>query len=311
MQNKWIKVLIAFLALTGLIYLFQRTALNKPAVVEVEDKTRDSLNLKADSLGENQLKNPTAEAIEGSLDLSVKNEIDGIPMTQWLAEIQNPKYSDDPMLEVTSLIVDFKVCGHWLRRIAEKAEQDSEIKNFELKLKKKCESYAEQYPLIFSAHNDDENLLSFPSKSLLGERYKFLLAGLIGVRNVVDYDQLMVEIFQLSLQINNPNLISFNALSAGIGLSGTEDQTDFFKELLQTDINIWVFEAHNLATQSLSCDLPNSSSCDATSYYMVYKCDYEPNACGMSFQEWYQQSTTPGMKKDAEIIKNYYRQNSL
>ncbi len=310
MRRKWVSISICLL-LTLIIFVFY-FKYERTKTSSYKTSTEIEVNLPANMQQEIDNKDDIPESGKTSEphDLSDK-EINGIPITRYLAEIEYPIYSDDPVIEVASLNMDFRVCRHRYHRLNNENNSNLDLQQLKNQLTEKCKSYAEQYPLLFKARNQHDGLLNFQANSLLGEQYKYLLAGMYGRHNDIDYNQLTENLFELSLQIRSPSLVSVGALNSGIGLSAEEGKTDFFKDLLQTQVNIWIFHAHNLALQLLTCDMPNSRTCEATGYYMLYKCDNNPEACGLTVQQWHERYSSPGMKKDVDIIKNYYREKYL
>ncbi|VAW45404.1 hypothetical protein MNBD_GAMMA02-309, partial [hydrothermal vent metagenome] len=298
MRRKWIGRLIVLLLLVLFAVLYVTNESNKIAAAEnsaeIDSKPKLNIQLPAN-------KQAKIQESKEPLDLSPKDEIDGVPMLQWLAEINNPVYSDDPVLEVVTLSMDFRMCKYPMQRLVKKTAKHPELKVFMDHAKAKCETYAEQYPLWFNVRDREQSVMSLPTSSIFGEQYKHILAGYYGKHSDLDFDQLNEARLELSLQIKSPSLVSFGALDSGIGITATLDKTAFFMGLLKSKVGIWIYQAHELALQSFSCELPNSRSCEATSFYMLYKCENETAACGLSFQQWYESYTTVGMKKDVEI----------
>ncbi|MCX7545746.1 hypothetical protein [Marinicella gelatinilytica] len=311
MRRKWVSVFICLL-LTLLFFAFyfkyERSKTNSNNT-STEIETNPPLNTQQQI--DYKEKVPKSGKTSEPYDLSSKEEINGIPISRYLAEIKNPIYSDDPVIEIASLSMDFQVCRLWYHRLNKNISSNPDLQQLKNQLTEKCELYGKKYPVLFESSSQHDSVLNFKANSLLGEQYKYLLAGLYGRHNDIDYNQLTENLFELSLQIRSPSLISVSALNSGIGLSAADGKTEFFKDLLHTQVNIWIFHAHNLALQLLTCDMPNSQTCEATSFHMLYRCDNEPVACGLTLQQWHMKYSSLGMKKDVEIIKNYYRDNYL
>lgn len=311
MRRKWIAIFMCLL-LTLLFFAFYfkykptKKSSNKTST-EIEANLPPNTQQQID----NKVEVPKSEKTSEPYDLSSKEEINGIPISRYLAEIKNPIYSDDPVIEIASLSMDFQVCRRWYHRLNKNISSNPDLQQLKNQLTEKCELYGKKYPVLFESSSQHDNILNFQADSLLGEQYKYLLAGIYGRHNDIDYNQLTENLFELSLQIRSPSLISEGALNSGIGLSAAEGKTEFFKDLLQTQVNIWIFHAHNLALQLLTCDMPNSRTCEATGFYMLYTCDNNPEACGLTVQQWHERYSSPGMKKDVDIIKNYYREKYL
>lgn len=251
------------------------------------------------------LKNQPSQHEKSNFDILYE----GKPLTNWLAEISNPVYSNDPVVEASSLRNDFRKCTFNFRALNNKTNNEPKLTALKEQIKTECHSYAAKYPLWFNARDRDKIIMNLPSTSIAGERLQYILGGYYGQHNDLDYDHLIQARIEVGLTIKSPGMTSFGALDNGIGLIAPLEQTALHKELLQTQVGMWIFQANQFALQALSCEFPNSRSCEPTSFFMLTQCDRDELACGLNFHQWFENFSSSGMKKDVEILMQYYRDN--
>ena len=295
-------VLIICLGLFGLAHLWQ----DPPAAIHIEPSaerpTQQPLN-NAHKPSPNQ-----PAKLASNQPPSTHDSIAGVPTDQWLAELSDFIYSDDPVVEAATLSLEFRKCTAFNRLLGNQSDKLNTHADWLNKIKEQCQSYADDYPLWFAAKEREKNILSLTANSLTGEQWQYIIQGYYGIHTDLTFDELIQANLKLGLNSKNPALTSFGALDSGIGLVAGPEVNEFFANLLQTQVGMWVYQANRLALQSLSCEFPNSRSCEDTAFFMLYTCETDDTTCGLSFNDWYQSHTTEGMKKDVEILLHYYRE---
>ena len=241
-------------------------------------------------------------------ETAVNNTIDGKPIKQWLQEVANPRYSEDPVLEVASLLLDFRKCKDLMLRpppqLQELKPGIDQFLSLQNRINQECKELNESYPLWFNTAHPELKILALAPTSLNGESFQQLLKDLFVQTKDFDYDDFTWQKNKLAILMKNPAMTSFAAMDHGVGVFNQE-QTQIYMDLLNTQDGLWILTAYELALQSLSCGFPNSRSCEATSFYMVNKCRTDHAACGMNFKPWFQSYVSPGMKKDVTLIINH------
>ncbi len=278
--------------------------LKKPVVVQHEELVSPDQPLTSPAA--KVMPNNELQAISKSPVL-----IDDEPKKLWLEEIENRIYSADPVIEVASLSMDFMKCdaignqGHSLL-----AESDAYLSRLNLadQISIECEALAAQYPRWYQAKLREKKLLKLQPNSTAGKQLQELFSSLFDQDQNLNYEHYINTRNRLALTIKNAPLTSFAALDQMAGLSFNNEPNTIYQQLLKTQDGSWIHFANELALQSISCTFPNSRSCEPTSFYMFHKCELNSNACGLSFDVWYDQHISAGMKADVLILQNYYRQ---
>lgn len=226
-----------------------------------------------------------------------------------LNEIHNRKYSDDDFIELVSLVYQQLNCygypsADYLQGFSDKAAEVF------TQLTQKCERDKNNYPTIAklvekNIDSINDLLLSTPTFKPEGEALK----SLISEQNLGNQVDARTVLFTKNSQvIMHDGLIDLiSGRSATLFLGNTT------KDLNQPDLLLGLDDAYQktvngLAKALIACTYRNDQICAANSPFMVTQCFEDEKVCGLNVSQWYQKFIMPGMKKDVEIMLQYYKE---
>lgn len=225
-----------------------------------------------------------------------------------LYEIRNRKYSDDDFIEIASLLYQQVGCygvpsSEYLQGASDKANEVL------AQSAQKCEQDKIDYPtiarLLESQSIDEINnfLMSIPTFEPEGEMMK----SLISEQRFARAEERMV------LSTKNPLTIMFDAWGDLImGRDTIFSLDNSAKDSNQPDLLLGLDGAYQktvngLAKMLIACSYRNDQICSANSPFMATQCADNESVCGLNVLQWYQKFIMPGMKKDVEIMRQYYK----
>lgn len=223
-----------------------------------------------------------------------------------MAEIEPRLFSDDAYVELLSLKLTFGLCNE---------TQDAtdifgiwgEIHQKQLELVDQlllsCEQFAGRYPLTFKAIQSKEWLSAVMPQSQLGQ----LLKNKHQNHDINELYKQNQRILEASLINGNSALIIHANQINRFGKTGLSQ----FSALIDSIDSRYIHHVNQVAVNLIACRYQNGLVCQSTLGLMFSICARFPAACGLDFQQWYQQNTLPGMQKDVEKLMAYYQQSTL
>lgn len=218
-----------------------------------------------------------------------------------LIEIEQRIFSTDPYVELASLMIQLSLCREEFEYMDLFGSNTVYHQQKELNesLRQTCNHYRKQYPNILSM-NQKQMRQVFTPTSQLGRLLKAQEEQ--GLTPIERQENAELTLFY-ALKEKNASLVLISAFMHRFS-SGNHDA---LKSILgSNDVN-YTGQMSQLALGLMSCNYQNGQSCTSTSIMMVMACSQNPEACGLSFQDWYAQNTLPGMKRDVEKAMVYYQ----
>jgi len=220
------------------------------------------------------------------------------------------KYSDDPIVEFTSIALEFANCTKMARRDTRKYYNQYFNTSHKLqaqieKLSQSCDELKVHYPTIinFDKHFDSKMLiLSLASSS----KYASLIQRGIGFRQLgkQQENEFIFEVFVTILHSENAQLITL--------LSELAREPQAYSEILPiagilNTINVQYLKLiSEQAIVLVACQYNNGITCSDTGSYMLKICSHEEKACGVDVKTWFATNHTDAHNRDIKIVFDYF-----
>ncbi len=299
MLNKRLLIMVFLLGVMGVVMFALYDAKDTKRSSEPKDKNdqvfvpAETTSAKSNSASQELLTNPTEADPNSNTD-----EQQAI-----LNEIEQRLYSQDPYVELTSLIVQMGFCHKEFRGMDFLTSSDTVFQQqlqLTQDLKKECENYQQQYPHLLTM--DEKKIRNtFIPNSPLGRLMKAQENRDI-TRSERDENSQLTLVY--ALKEKNSSLIMLSALF----LRYERSNMDLLQTILNSKDNNYMAQMNQMALTLMSCEHQSGQACQSTSMLMVLSCAENPDSCGLDFQTWYDQNTLSGMKRDVEKLMAYYQQ---
>lgn len=220
-----------------------------------------------------------------------------------LNEIEQRLYSQDPYVELTSLMVQMSLCKKEYAQLEFLVSSDAVFQQqikLDRALKKDCENYRQQYPHVL-AMNEKQIKNTFKPNSSFGRLIQAQQNRNLTRTEREENSQLTLL---YALKEKNSSLIMLSALF----LRYERNNIDILQTILNSKDNNYIAQMNQMALTLLSCEHQSGQSCQSTSMLMVMSCAENPDSCGLDFQTWVDKNTLSGMKRDVEKLMAYYQQ---
>ncbi|MGJ8662865.1 MAG: hypothetical protein ACSHWU_04400 [Marinicella sp.] len=224
-------------------------------------------------------------------------------LSEVYAEINPPLFSDDPYIELLSLKMFLGKCQE-PDRFPELFAIYGDIFKSQLELteqiKVDCQKHAMRYPLVMSAMKSTDWLKAIQPKSDFGQ----LMKNRKLYEEHEERPMINQHILQTSLSTNNSAMILYaNKITQFDSIDLSQQAT-----LISSQDNQYIKQVNHIAINILACQYQNGMACQNTSGMMLSICARFPNACGMDYVTWYDENTLSGMKKDINLLLDFYQE---
>ncbi|MCB1582572.1 MAG: hypothetical protein KDI92_05855 [Xanthomonadales bacterium] len=237
-------------------------------------------------------------------DSEVQSQSVDEKLEQWLVQIQDRRYSEDPTVEVSSLAMEFESCGNnnndWLFTDKEPNEKQLQIKNL---MDKHCKQLSADYPLLGNKENHPGLqiiLHQFSTSTALGD---YLQANQFATGGRLHTLEFSKGLLPLALKEKNAQMINMAEWISSFHIKNRL----FEEQLIKGEHYEYLRSIQSIALTGLSCEFQDGITCSPSSRFMQDKCFDEEKFCGLDFKQWYQQAVSPGMDADIQILKTYFQ----
>ncbi len=224
-----------------------------------------------------------------------------------MKQFSQARYSEDIFVEVMSVGLEFETCGNdpskdqiaW--RFYDNSPTAAQLDIAE-QMKAHCTSLVAQYPLLTNQKFESVGLdliNSLMPTSDLGN----LLKDRINNWNPDTMSEFAERLISYGLKENNAQILKITTWVYGM----SHKRTDTFpKTVIKGQHRAYQFTLSRIAITALSCEFQEGLNCSPSSEFMQGKCFDDDKFCGLDFNQWYQQSVTPGMDADIQMLKQYF-----
>lgn len=225
-------------------------------------------------------------------------------LKQWLVQIQDRRYSEDPTVEISSLAMEFENCGNnnndWLFTDKDPTEKQLQIKNL---MDQQCKQLSADYPLLGNKekHPDVQMILhQFPTNTALGD---YLQDNHFASGRRINTLEFSKGLIPLALKEKNAQMIYMADWMSRFHIKNRL----FEEQLINGEHYEYLRSIQSIALTGLSCEFQDGITCSPSSRFMQDKCFDEDKFCGLDFKQWYQQAVSPGMDADVQLLKQYFQ----
>lgn len=232
-------------------------------------------------------------------------------LTALLALLADAQYSDDPLVEVASLLQQHNHCTH--NNIRQSIRDDNQITAVSDQqqatvdaLQQRCQKSKERYPFLGDIHQFIpimHTLPNLPSRSLLGDHYRNRPEG-ADWSSQMDHlhEQMILGVRERNAQVimsalDQKQRQNMRANPALAHVLGSQDQA-YLNWMSRTALGL------------ISCDFNGGITCRPGGVLMLDKCLQMEQHCKQTFPEWYAEINTPAMHTDVQLTIDFYRQQA-
>ncbi|MCB1582574.1 MAG: hypothetical protein KDI92_05865 [Xanthomonadales bacterium] len=300
MRIKWLLLLILAALIVGLLV----NQKNQNKVLENNESTA--------------IKTPVSSTTAHDLDNAIEHNLATDPIAKKtkqkptdvqliLEEIETRMFSNDPYVEIYSLQSSMSLCKDadeldslftfYQNYTHPKQQQSIDV------FKEKCQQQQSLYPNLISQD------IKQPFKTIKPEsRLGLLLEKMHKKFNrltELERNELGTELLIEGIKAQNSTVLISSSFTYRYNRPMMSQLTHV---LNSQDLN-YVGQISQLAIAKLACQFQHGMACEPTSELMLLICAQQPNSCGLTFNQWYQQNTLPGMKNDVEIMLAHFQDN--
>lgn len=216
-----------------------------------------------------------------------------------LQELQNRTYSDDPIVEMESIVFQYFQCLPDLKALLFYGQRETDAALMQVeKARTVCPKFKKQFPVISDIDQYKKYKEALVPSSDYGRLKKQRDTALT-------QGERMTEEVLAAVATQSGPLIAASGLSFRYGVR--YEVVPLWNSLLKSSDKNYNAYIMSLATQKLSCEFQNAASCGANSFFMLQKCVADNKYCGVDFMTWYQQVTMPGQQKDVALLIAYLK----
>lgn len=223
------------------------------------------------------------------------NELD-----EWLKQIKARRYSNDPIVEIASLVMEYESCDYnsqWQMTDKELTVKQSRLK---VLVENHCDQLLEKYPSLGKKRTVTEEL--FKQLSPVTTLGNFLQTHQIAFRERVYPVELSKKLLPLAMQEQNAQMIY---MANWFNQFETKNRL-FDEQIIKAEQYEYLRTIQAIALTDLSCEFQNDITCSPDSRFMQHKCFQEEQFCGLDFDTWYELTVTPGMDADIQILQQHF-----
>jgi len=268
---------------------------NMPKVNDTIQRTKVKFNDKGnknDKFKPKESKIQNTESNESAqTHLTTESSISSKTVTFELESIINQqRYSEDPLIEFFSILIEIKACKRYLKSATETTNPE-QIKH--------CEK------LVASSK-------PFWDKTKNKNSKKFLLSDFMYSKHTKQFIKLMSRnendkeskqfLFHLALKSQSSQL--FNMIKSFRKL---DDTITAIGDKLGTSNYIYINLIGTQAMHILSCQYQQGITCTNTSTFMQQKCQQDSNLCNKDSLYWLNTYITPSHKADIELVVGLFK----
>jgi len=300
MRSKYLILLIVLMGLTWLVWKQwgenihgePEVGVQRDSVVkEVSEKVSDSIGLKVDS-----------EAVKVAEDTVGSSPQQDDVFDDFVAQFDERRYSDDIQVEVASVFIEYLACANdffgWQFKDGTLSEAQQQLKT---EVNTYCKKMEQTYPMLADSFFKNLDDKVFNQKALDGLMY---LAERIHEQvDVRELNQRLLDFIQESHRQRNGQFLSMVRFVAGY----RNDAFLFEAETLGGVDITYLRALRRIALTRLSCGFQEGHTCSRIGQFMLEQCARDIHTCGMTFEKWYQDYTTPAVKADVELLLGLYQ----
>ncbi|WP_154222819.1 hypothetical protein [Marinicella rhabdoformis] len=297
MDRKFMLVALLFIVVSFCGVLVWKKTLPVETAVVPNDETVGVVTIPVMTdkpmLKEIELKKTTA--VKGDVDVEKASTESAI-----LKELQNRQYSEDPIVEMESIVFQHFQCLPDLEALLFFGQQATDAALAQVKKARLvCPEFMKQYPVISDIDEYKKHKEALVPNSKYGRLKK--------QRDLSrSQSELMSDEVLAAVETKSGPVIAASGLGFRYGMR-YEPITMGQNIFKSTDRSYHAYII-SLATQKLSCEFQNGVSCGSNSFFMLQKCVADEKHCGVDFQTWYHQVTMPGQQKDVALVIDYLKQ---
>ncbi len=241
--------------------------------------------------------------------LAKKNKQKPTRLQLILEEIESRIFSDDPYVEVYSLQSSMGLCKD-LDKLGDiftfyhnytHPKQQQTIDAYQ----EQCQKLQSKYPILIS-QDRKQQLTTFTPHSKLG-----LLLEKTGKEfshmTELERNELGAAVLTEAIREENSAVLMYSSFTYRYNRPMMSQLTHV---LNSQDLN-YVGQISQLTIAKMACQFQQGMACEPTSELMLIICAQQPNSCGLTFDQWYQNNTLPGMKSDVETMMTYLLSTAL
>ena len=216
-----------------------------------------------------------------------------------LQELEERIYSDDPIVEMESLMFQHFHCLPDFDSLMFYAQQATDAALAQIKKAQiVCPEFKKQYPMI----SDVDQYKSYKDALVPSSDYGRLKKQ----RDTsLPQSERMTEEVLTAVATQSGPIIAGSGMSVRYGIR--YEVASPWQHVLNSSDQFYNAYIMSLATQKLSCEYQNGISCGANSFFMLQQCVQDESFCGVDFLTWYQQVTMPGQQKDVALVIDYLK----
>ncbi|GJM06193.1 MAG: hypothetical protein DHS20C09_21890 [marine bacterium B5-7] len=225
--------------------------------------------------------------------------------TSLLAEVGEARYSDDPVIEMVSIMMEITDCGisrsfgrwSYLQPTAAWQQLNQQAAD-------KCQQLEQQYPTIANDDYSEKAMELLTPTSMQGQQLMDVYKQL--KQSSGDFTAFISDVYYLGTQSKNAQLIQIAKLFSTAGY-GMANEVFPYQEILQTEDSQYIHLIDQLALELMACDFNQGVTCQAQSSTMLDRCKQVTEVCGLNFIQWFDAYVSAGIKADVTILSDYYK----